>query len=329
MRGKSKWEKGQKNTFEKPEGSGVFIISLIAVVAVAMFSNYLYIPALPLIARDLSVSNGAVVITVTATLIGTGISQLFYGSISDSYGRKKTLIVGIVIVCIGTIFVIISSSISQLIIARFVMGLGLGSASVLYRVMLKDYFPPSSLGWAVSTVTTFTALLPAVSPFIGGMILIAVSWRILFVILLIYSIIIIFFVLKYLPETHKKEDRIPFTGKLILNNYLSLFNIKGYFIYVLCIIFSYACLILYITSSPFIYQNVFHLSPAVYGALIVIPTLAFVVGGKFSASMNKKDIKLSKLISCGFYIIIISCIFLTFSNFLCIDNYIMTTNKDR
>jgi len=78
---------------------------------------------------------------------------------------------------------------------------------------------------------------------------------------------------------------------------------------------------LYITSTPFIYQDQFHLSPVIYGALIIIPTLAFVLGGKISAVLNKRNIKLIKVIIIGILIIIYACLLLTFSDILHIDNY--------
>jgi len=78
--------------FEKPKGSTSFMIILLLFISVGMFANYMYIPALPLIAHDLLASNGAVATTVTAALVGCGISQIFYGPISDSFGRKKNFI---------------------------------------------------------------------------------------------------------------------------------------------------------------------------------------------------------------------------------------------
>lgn len=321
----NKMQKIINNNFEKPKGSTRFMIILILFIAVGMFANYMYIPSLPVIAHDLLASNGAIATTVTAALVGCGISQLFYGPISDSYGRKKTLIAGLLIICIGSIIACTSHSLDQLLIARFVMGLGLGSASVLYRIMLKDFFPHSSLGWAVSTMTTFTALLPAISPFLGGLVLIAFTWRMLFIFLLSYTVVVIFLILKLLPETHKKEDRIPLKITLIIKSYRSLLKNKRYVISVICIVFSYACLALYITATPFIYQDQFHLSPAVFGTLIIIPTLAFVLGGKISSVINTKNIKLKKVIIFGVLIIICACLFLTFSDVFHINNYVVTT----
>jgi MFS transporter, DHA1 family, multidrug resistance protein len=303
----------------------VFMFLLVLFISIGMFVNYMYFPAMPRIAKYLSVSDGIVAKSVSASFIGYAISQIFFGTISDSFGRKKPLLVGITIIMIGIIMAITATSINQLIIARFIQGLDLGSTSVLYRIMLKDYFPKSILGWAVSTLVTFTALIPAFAPFLGGVILIIFTWKILFVILLIYTLIG-FIVLKlYLPETLPKKERIPFNCKNILSGYTSLLKNRSYLRYAICIISSYACLTLYITATPFIYQIQFSLSPAEYGTLITIPTLALFGGGKISAVLHKKNISLNKIILYGIIIITASSLLLTFAKYLSINNYWMIT----
>ncbi|HJO94027.1 MAG TPA: MFS transporter [Victivallales bacterium] len=298
----------------------IFILLLMLSLSIALLINYAYIPALPVIARSLSSTNSETVLTVTALFIGYGLSQLWFAPFSDSFGRRVALFTGIGILLIGLLIAITTSSIEQLIAARFIQGLGIGSVSVLYRVMIRDYFSEESLGQAVSIIITFACLFPPIAPFLGGMLLEIVSWKILFLILFFYALIGIIILKLYLPETIKKENYKKLQLISVSKSYLILFRNKQFLMSTCSIIFSYGCLTIYIAVTPFIYQINFHLSPAIYGTFIIIPSLFFAAGSKISSFFNKKGIEFKRIVIIGFIIIISSSLLVLFSGALDIDN---------
>ena len=138
---------------------------------------------------------------ITSVFIGIAIGQLIFGPISDSIGRKKTAILGLIIFSFGCILSIISINYVMFLLTRFLQGLGSGAAVVISRAIARDFFEGRKLAQIMSIVTTIFILVPVFAPSIGQIIISFSHWKMIFIFMLILSIMLKFFILyKYLEQ---------------------------------------------------------------------------------------------------------------------------------
>jgi len=313
----------KSNNTEIKKGMYLYILLLISIIILPKFMYYLYIPALPVIAGHFHVSRSLSVSSLTFAMVGVGLSILIYGPLSDSFGRKKIMIIGIVILIIGFLVTILSSTPFQFLLSRLIQGLGAGSIAVVLKLMMKDHFDSADLGWAASTFIMFVSLLPAIAPFIGGIILTVLPWKIIFLILLIYAIFVLFVIVFRVEETLEKSKRTTFSIKMLFKAYLQLFKHKDYLIVVGAMVLSFSCLGIYLTGLSFLYQLEYGYSSAQFGAIIIIPTLFFAVGCYIAAKLSTNSKKYYPIIK-GSIIILVSGIILCLLHPLNIETALTT-----
>ena len=138
---------------------------------------------------------------ITSVFIGIAIGQLIFGPISDSIGRKKTAILGLIVFSFGCILSIISINYVMFLLTRFLQGLGSGAAVVISRAIARDFFEGRKLAQIMSIVTTIFILVPVFAPSIGQIIISFSHWKMIFIFMLLLSIMLKFFILyKYLEQ---------------------------------------------------------------------------------------------------------------------------------
>jgi len=305
------------NQEEEPlkQRSAIFLASVIISITSGQFALLFYLPALPLIGQDLHVHGAVVENSVAFFLYGFGISQLIYGNLSDSFGRKKILIIGIIILAIGVFMTYLCNSANTLLLSRLIQGLGGGAIAIIPRTILTDSYKGTKFIKAVTVVMLVLSLMPAVAPTIGGGIVTYFSWRILFLVLFVYVVFVLFVVIFLIPETLEKAKRTRFNVKMITKNYSILFKDKKYLSYMFCVMFSYTAMIIYMTFTAFIYEGVFSFTPGRYGLIMIIPALFLALGCSSSLWLPKftgKAPNIDKSILIGSSIMIIGavCLFL-------------------
>ncbi|MED7820409.1 MULTISPECIES: Bcr/CflA family efflux MFS transporter [unclassified Francisella] len=248
-------------------------------VTIGQLCITLYLPSLPAIAKSLSINVGLAQSSITIFLLAYGISQLFYGFLSDYFGRKPCLLIGYIILILATILLLLFSHNSKIFfISRFFQGIGAGAAAVLARAVIRDSFSKNDLPSAFAILIMVVSITPAIAPFIGGLIASFFNWQMIFASLLIYMIIITLAIIYFLPETHSRELSKKKNNKSILYVLKDLFFHEQYLLCVFMIIFIYSSQILYLAISPFIFEKKFHLSEAAYGTLIMIPAFGYILG---------------------------------------------------
>ena len=147
---------------------------------------------------------------ITSVFIGIAIGQLIFGPISDSIGRKKTAILGLIIFSFGCILSLISINYVMFLITRFLQGLGSGAAVVISRAIARDFFEGRKLAQIMSIVTTIFILVPVFAPSIGQIIISFFHWKMIFIFMLLLSIILKFFILYKYLEKKKLEINLNF-----------------------------------------------------------------------------------------------------------------------
>ncbi len=255
------------------------ILLLASLTAFGPLAIDLYLPALPSIAAGLAATPEAVEASVTVFLAGFALGMLFYGPISDHYGRRRVVQGGIALFTLASLGCMATDSVGHLIAARFIQAIGGGAASVLARAVVQDVYKPAEAIQKLSLMGMVMAVAPVVAPLLGSLILMLSGWRGTFGALFVWGLLCLALVTKFLPESLPPELRNQHSlgrafaayGSLCLDPVaVSLALIGG---------MSMAAMFAYITGGPFYFIHLRHFTPTAYS--VIFATNAF---GIFLAS---------------------------------------------
>ncbi|WP_321369969.1 multidrug effflux MFS transporter [uncultured Draconibacterium sp.] len=235
-------------------------------MAFTSLSTDIYLPAMPQMQIDLQ---GDIELTVTGFLIGFAIAQIIWGPISDRYGRKMPLVIGLILFMIGSVGCAFSQTIGQILVARVVQALGACVGPMLSRAMVRDMLDSKKAAEMLSTLMILMALAPIFGPLIGGQMLKFTSWQSIFWLLTIIGGIMLIS-LKKLPETLPKENRQSTSLWNAFKKYGVLLRNRRFMAYTLCVSFFYVGVYAFVAGSPEIYITYFGVEPQHYGWLFAL-----------------------------------------------------------
>ena len=255
------------------------ILILASLTALAPFAIDTYLPAFQVMEYDLATNSNFIQQTLTFYLVPYTIMTIFHGAISDSIGRIKTIKYGMSLFILGSIGCAFATSIEMLWISRLIQGVGAGAGNVVARAMVRDLYSGATAQKVMATIQIIFGIAPAIAPMVGGLLL-GISWQAIFIFLIIYSVLITFFSVNYLPETISKQNRLPFNFESVLNRYKDLLNDKNYIFLILAVSFNFSAFFLYVLSSPIFLMQHLNLSSSQFGYLFV-PTVTGMILGSF------------------------------------------------
>ncbi|MBP0047565.1 Bcr/CflA family multidrug efflux MFS transporter [Marinobacterium sp. AK62] len=236
------------------------IVLLAALVAFGPLSIDMYLPSLPLIAEDLAAPESSIQLTISAFLIGLFIGMLFYGPLSDKFGRRGLLLGGISLYLVASIGCILADSADWLIAARFLQALGAAAASVLARAIVRDLFPVNEAARVLSLMHLVTMIATLIAPLLGGYLILISGWRSLFMVLFGFAALMLLLSAWKIPETHHGDSRNA-SILAVFKAYLHIGAQPVALGYILCMSLCFAGMFAYITGSPFIYIEYFGVEP--------------------------------------------------------------------
>ncbi|WP_077774929.1 MFS transporter [Escherichia coli] len=208
------------------------LLMLVLLVAVGQMAQTIYIPAIADMARDLNVREGAVQSVMGAYLLTYGVSQLFYGPISDRVGRRPVILVGMSIFMLATLVAVTTSSLTVLIAASAMQGMGTGVGGVMARTLPRDLYERTQLRHANSLLNMGILVSPLLAPLIGGLLDTMWNWRACYLFLLVLCAGVTFSMARWMPETRPVDA--PRTR--LLTSYKTLFGNSGFNCYLLMLI---------------------------------------------------------------------------------------------
>lgn len=257
----------------------VIIILLCLISSVGRFVIDSYLPSLPNIKYELSLDDALVEMTLTIYLLGFGLSQLLYGPLSDYFGRRKVLILGMGIFLVGNILCANANSGKSLLFARLIAGIGAGSCGVLNRVIASDCFEGVAFAKAWSYTTTVLVLTLIFAPLMGGYIQEWQGWSGNFTACSIFVAFVLVIMMIFLPETNIHIGKHKVGIKKILIHYVTILSSWRFLSPTLAYTFAFAGLIVYFQISPLLFINYYNWTPVEYGWSSLSIALSYLLGG--------------------------------------------------
>lgn len=257
-----------------------WLMLVAAMSAVGPVSIDMYLPGFPAIEREFATRG--VEGTMAAFIVGIAIGQLFYGPISDRFGRKPPLYFGFVLYILGGIGCALSTSMAMLTAMRIVQGLGGCAGMVIGRAIVRDRCEPHEAARAFSTLLLIVALGPVVAPAGGSLVIAWLGWRATFVFQTFFGALLLISVHKLMQESLATRSAAPLNIGNVLRTYLRLARDRTLLGYSLIMGFSMGSMFSYVTGAPTVLTNHYGLTPREFGGLIGLNGLAFMTASRLN-----------------------------------------------
>jgi DHA1 family bicyclomycin/chloramphenicol resistance-like MFS transporter len=285
----------------KKVSSNMTVILIICLTGLmSQFATDSFIPSLPHIASYFNVAERDIKLTVGIYFLGMTISILAFGYLSDKYGRKNALLYGYIVFCLASILCMLATSERQLLCFRFLQGIGMGSAFVNFRAIMKDVFKDSkSLAKASLIITSIVSFTPPIAPITGGFIQEYIGWRANFTLHGILSLMTIFLIVKYLHLEPIAKEQISWFAA-----YRKILKNKVFILNAFCSGLALSVVFIFVTLSPFFFQVKMHFTPIEYSFILlatIIPPAVFIL--IFKEKVSSVDMNVVMLACASFSLV--------------------------
>lgn len=261
---------------------------LIAISTVSPLAMQIYLPSLAGMMIVFSASASEIQLSMSAYFIAVAVSQLFWGPLSDQFGRRPVIVVGMVLFVLGSILCLIAPTIEALIAARVIQAAGGCTGMVLGRAIVRDIYGPRQSASMIGYVTMGMAVMPTIAPAIGGLLDQFYGWQGGFFLLLLIGLAVLAASMFLLPETNRHRSRVG-PGQ-VLRSYGILMKERLFWSYALTAAFSALTYFAYLGGAPFIAAQLLSLSAAEMGFYFMFVALGYIVGnyisGRFAARIG-------------------------------------------
>lgn len=256
------------------------IIVLGSLSALGPFTIDMYLPGFASIARDLHTTVSAVGYSLTSYFIGISFGQLIYGPLTDRYGRKRPLLIGLGIYIVAAIACALSPTVEWLIGARLVMALGACAGIVASRAIVRDLFPVEEIAGVFSTFMLIIAVSPMLAPTAGGYVTATLGWQLIFYILTAIAIAITVAVAAGLGESKRRDDRVSLRPFDLVKRYVGVLTNRQFLVFSVTAGFSFGGLLTYVSGAPYLLMQLLGLSQTQFGWGFAINALGLIAGSQ-------------------------------------------------
>jgi DHA1 family bicyclomycin/chloramphenicol resistance-like MFS transporter len=261
------------------------VLILGGLTAFAPLSTDMYLPSLPTISHDLGAAPSQAQLTLTACILGLSLGQIITGPISDALGRRRPLLIGIALYVLASLLCIAAPSIEVLTLLRFVQGVAGAAGIVIASAIARDLYEGIALARCISLLMTVNFLAPIIAPVLGGQLLSFTSWRGVFITLALVGVVALLAAALGLGETLPagRRQRGGFSASFVA--FRTLLTDRRFVGYALTSGLAFAAGITYISVSPFVLQNIYGLSPQLFGLLFGVNALGLTIMAQVSARL--------------------------------------------
>lgn len=266
-----------------------FLITFASILAMLyLWASDMYLPAFVEMAKDFKTTEANIGNSLSIFFLGLAFSQLIFGSISDQYGRKPLLVVGLSIFIAGCLGCYYCESVEAFMVFRVVTAIGACSTMVLWQAIVVDSFEENKAHNIFAAAYMLLGMSPALAPGIGGIITEYANWRYIFIFLTLYGVILWTLATAVFRESISAQQLKPgLSVKKIISDYKELLTNRFF----VCMSFAVGLLVsmymIYISLVPFIFERLGH-TPKEVGLLFVPIAISFMIGSKAASFLSKK-----------------------------------------
>jgi DHA1 family bicyclomycin/chloramphenicol resistance-like MFS transporter len=252
---------------------------IIAFIILVESATDMYSPSLPIIKKFFHSSEAIMQWTISVNLIGLSVSGIFYGSLSDRFGRRNIMLIGNFVFFLAAILCSLAKNVNLLIVGRFFQGFGGGVALVVGYAIVKDLYDSKECSLVLSNMGMCIAIAPGIAPVLGGYITDLLGWHCIFYLIAIYSFILFvanyFFLRETLLVFPNSQKNSIFSLK---NNCLNLLRNFKFICFLLIQAFTFTRVFAESITLPFVYIEGYGISIKYYGLFMLIAIIAYVIG---------------------------------------------------
>lgn len=250
---------------------------LAALIALGPFTMSLYTPSMPAIREALATSEALVQASIAIYLVAVAVGQLFYGPVSDRYGRRIVLYFGYCLFVLASLACAAATDIDQLLIARAFQGLGASAGAVMSRAIIRDLFDKSDIARMLSFISMALAVAPAIGPLLGGQLQANLGWQSNFILLACVGVALLLLVMVALPETNRDPQRQSF-----LRSYVTLVTSRQFLGYAGPVGMALGGIFSFHSVAPFILIEELGVAPTRYGFFTLMSVSGYFIGALIS-----------------------------------------------
>ncbi len=278
-----------QNSAERFNKQQLTVVLLLGVLsAMGPFTIDMYLPAFSQIAVSLKTTQDQIQLSLASYFIGISAGQLFYGPITDRFGRKNPLYIGLIIYTLASIGCGLAANIDQLIAFRLLQALGGCAGMVVSRAVVRDLFQPHESAKVFSMLMLVMGIAPIIAPSIGSFVSAAWGWRAIFTILTSISVATFIAIALFLPESKKADKTVQLKLIPIAKTYFNLLKNKSFIFYALCGSFASAGMFAYISSSSFVFITLFGFSEKTFSIVFSINAAGLILCSQLNRFFLKK-----------------------------------------
>jgi len=267
----------------------------------------MYLPSIPDMAVLLNTNEGAIQLSLMTFFVGLMIGQLAYGPLSDKFGRKPLIYLGLSIFVLGSIGCAMATTVTQLHWLRFIQGLGGSIGMVIAFSIVRDAFTGAGIGKMMSLVLAVLGLCPIVAPMLGSFLQEVGSWRTIFWALAVYGVLTMLAVALLLPETRDVASRRNVVLARTLHNYGRILVDKRFIPFVLALCIAQAGFFAYIAGSASVFISEYSLSPTQFSLLFGVNALGLLAAALLNPLLHRRvgPLKAYQLTNTGYFVILL------------------------
>ncbi|MCP9199715.1 multidrug effflux MFS transporter [Gramella sp. GC03-9] len=260
----------------------LILVVLGTLIALGPFSIDAYLPGFQNIASDYNTTVSEVGLSLTSYFIGISIGQLAYGPIMDKYGRKKPLLIGLGIFFLSALSCIYSPSLDWLIVSRFFLALGAAAGMVAAKAMVRDIFPVNEVAGAISFLMLIMGGAPIIAPTVGSFIIDSFGWKMIFLFLAIFCLLMVISVTRFLPESIIPDKLVDLKPKQVAINYYKILTHFKFWYFAIAGSFAIGAMFAYISDAPKLFMGNFGLSEKEFGLLFGLNAGGLILGSQLN-----------------------------------------------
>ena len=263
----------------------LYIVLLGALTALGPFTIDLYLPAFPVLEADFATSATAIQLTLTGTMIGFALGQLIVGPLSDKVGRRVPLLSVTALHVVASVAAALAPTLELLSVARVFQGAGAAAGGVVAAAIVRDLFGGRRLVVMLSRLALVSGVAPVLAPLVGSALLAIMPWRGIFIVLAVYGAVMLVSAVVFLPETLPPARRHERGSTTVWQRYRSVFSDRVFIGVLIIGGMTFSGLFSYLSSSSFLFQLDYQLSPQEYGLMFAVNSFGVVAGVQIAARL--------------------------------------------